>query len=49
MLNFMEILELSSVITLFLRNEKYVIDEVNIFQRHTANNYMASQIYEANH
>lgn len=45
----MEILELSSFITLFLRNEKYVIDEVNIFQRHTANSYMASQIYEANH
>lgn len=49
MLNFMEILELSSVMTLFLRKEKYVIDEVNTFQRHTANSYMASQIHEVNH
>ena len=33
----------------FLRNEKDVIDEVNTFQRHTANSYMVSQIHEANH
>ena len=49
MLNFMEILEVSSVITLFFKKEKDVIDEVNTFQRHTANSYMVSQIYEANH
>ena len=49
MLNFMEILEVSSVITLFFKKEKDVIDEVNTFQRHTANSYMVSKIYEANH